>query len=262
MLFEFVVKESFMDTYYIVVFFIFGLLFGSFFNVVGLRVPKKLSFITDRSYCPTCKQQLRAPSLIPVLSYLLQGGKCKECQTPIAKLYPVIELLTAILFAFSYYKIGFQPELITAILFISMLMILFVTDMNYMLIPNKILLFFLPLFIIMRIITPLTPWYSPLIGASVGFLLVAIIIIVSRGGMGGGDMKLFGVIGIVLGFPKVLLAFFLSTLIGAIIGGMLLLLKVIERKQPIPFGPYIIIATLITYFFGEPVIDWYFSLIK
>lgn len=251
-----------MDTYYIIVFFMFGLLFGSFFNVVGLRVPKKISFVVDRSYCPTCKQQLRASSLIPVLSYILQGGKCKECQMPISKLYPTIELLTAILFAFSYYKIGFQLELITAILFISMLMILFVTDITYMLIPNKILLFFLPLLIIMRTITPLTPWYSALVGASVGFFLVAIIIIVSRGGMGGGDMKLFGVIGIVLGFPNVLLAFFLSTLLGAFIGGVLLLLKIIERKQPIPFGPYIIVATLITYFYGELVIEWYFSFIK
>src|SRR5699024_260200 len=250
-----------MDLFFLLVSFIFGLVFGSFFNVVGLRVPKNISFIVGGSYCPSCKQPLSTKALIPLLSYIFQRAKCSNCRSEISILYPVTELLTAFLFAFSYYKIGLDIELITAIIFISMLMIIFVTDISYMLIPNKILLFFVPLLIIMRIINPLDPWYSSIIGASVSFVLIAIIIIASHGGMGAGDMKLFGVIGIVLGFSKILLTLFLATLLGALIGGALLLFKIIERKQPIPFGPYIIVAAIFTYFYGDSIVDWYLSLI-
>lgn len=151
-------------------------------------------------------------------------------------------------------------ELITALLLISMLMIILVSDITYMLIPNKILLFFLPLFIIMRIIQPLEPWWSSVVGGGGAFLLLAIIILVSKGGMGAGDMKLFGLLGIVLGLGKVLLTFFLASLLGAVVGLFLLGFKIIERKQPIPFGPYIIVATIISYFYGDLFISWYFRL--
>src|SRR5690625_5997125 len=114
-----------------------------------------------------------------------------------------------------------------------------------MLIPNKILLFFLPFFIIMRMIEPLEPWWSAIVGGAVAFVLIALIISVSRGGMGAGDMKLFGLLGIILGLGKVLLTFFLASLFGAIFGIILLLCKIIERKQPIPFGAYIFVATII-----------------
>lgn len=246
-----------METVYIIAFFILGMLLGSFYNVVGLRVPKKITFSTGRSLCPTCKKTLSPIELIPVISFTIQRGKCRNCHEKISYIYPVTELITGLLFAFTYYKLGFSIELITALLLMSMLMILFVTDMTYMLIPNKILLFFLPFFIIMRIINPLTPWHTSITGAVVGFVLVAIIIIFSNGGMGAGDMKLFGVLGIVLGLYNVLLTFFLAALFGALVGGLLIWLKVIDRKQPIPFGPYIILAAIITYFFGDELLSFY-----
>jgi len=130
-----------------------------------------------------------------------------------------------------------------------------------MLIPNKILLFFLPFFIIMRMIEPLEPWWSAIVGGAVAFLLIALIILVSKGGMGAGDMKLFGLLGIILGIGKVLLTFFLASLLGAVIGMFLLLFKIIQRRQPIPFGPYIIVATIISYFYGDLFISWYLSLL-
>src|SRR5699024_3857592 len=126
--------------------------------------------------------------------------------------------------------------------------ILFVSDMTYMVIPNKILLFFLPFFILMRIISPITPWYDAIIGAIVGFLLIAFIILVSHGGMGAGDMKLFGVLGVVLGLKLTLLSFFMAAFLGALIGGIFMLVKKIKRKEPIPFGPYIVCGTLLSYF--------------
>lgn len=249
-----------MDAYWITTLFLFGIVFGSFFNVVGLRVPKHIPFSHDRSYCPTCKYQLQWWELIPIVSYLIQQGKCRHCSNNISIIYPVIELLTGCLFAFSYWEVGLSLELITALLFISMLMIIFVTDITYMLIPNKILIFFLPLLIIMRIISPTEPWYDAIIGAVVGFGILALIIIVSKGGMGAGDMKLFALLGIVLGWKATLLTLFMASLFGAIIGGILIFIRKNSRKQPIPFGPYIIVASIISYFYSDPIITSYLSL--
>ncbi|GGA82143.1 hypothetical protein GCM10008025_26720 [Ornithinibacillus halotolerans] len=158
--------------------------------------------------------------------------------------------------------IGFNFELLKALFLVSLCVIVFVTDMKYMLIPNKILLFFLPFFVILSFIAPLEPWWSPLVGAAAGMGIIALIIIVSRGGMGAGDMKLFGVLGIVLGLEKVLIAFFLSCLFGSVIGILLILFRIIKRKQPVPFGPYIVVATLLTYFFGDDIIQAYLTWLK
>lgn len=241
--------------------FIFGTVFGSFFNVVGIRVPKKISFHNNRSYCPHCERQLQFYELIPVLSYVLQRGKCRTCRTNISIVYPFVELSTGLLFASAYMYFGLQLELIVALLFISLLMIIFVSDIYYMLIPDKILLFFLPLFIIARIFIPLDPWYDAVLGAVLGYVLLAIIIIVSKGGMGAGDMKLFGVIGFVLGWKLILLTFFLAALFGALIGGALMAMKKVKRKEPIPFGPFIVLGAIISYFYGNTLIDYYLSLL-
>lgn len=250
-----------MELFYMITFFIFGTVFGSFFNVVGLRVPKKESFHRSRSYCPSCKKTLQFYELIPIISYVLQRGKCRNCQQSISPIYPVIELATGILFVLAYVQLGFTWELITALLLTSLLMIIFVSDIKYMLIPNKVLLFFLPFLIVMRIVVPLNPWYDAIVGAVIAFVLLAIIIIVSKGGMGAGDMKLFGILGIVLGLWKVLLTFFLAALFGAVIGGAFMLFNKVKRKQPIPFGPFIVLATFITYYWGDNIIDWYLKLL-
>ncbi|TRM12947.1 prepilin peptidase [Lentibacillus cibarius] len=249
-----------MDTILLLCFFLLGLIFGSFFHVVGSRVPQQQPFTNDRSACPNCQRTLSWYELIPVLSYMLQRGQCRHCKKPITFTYPAAELATGVLFTLSYAEVGFRPELITAILLMAMLVILFISDMSFMLIPNSILLFFLPLFIIMRIIQPLDPWWASITGAFVGLAIIALIILVSNGGMGAGDMKLFGVLGIVLGVEKTLLTFFLSCMIGAIIGAVLLLFKIIDHKQPVPFGPYIVLATIVTYFYGESLINWYVNL--
>lgn len=246
-----------MEITLIILFFILGLTFGSFFNVVGLRLPQNLPFANDRSFCPACNHTLAWYELIPVLSFAMQLGRCRHCKTAISPIYPIGELATGVFFAVSYVKIGFDQELITALLLVSMLMIIFVADIKYMLIPNKVLLFFLPLFIVMRTLQPFESWVTSIAGAIAGLVITVIIILVSKGGMGAGDMKLFGLLGIVLGLKGILLVFFLSTIIGAIVGSILLLSKLIDRKQPIPFGPYIVIAALITYFFGDSIIGWY-----
>lgn len=248
-----------MESIFISLFFLLGLIFGSFFNVVGLRLPKNQTFTNDHSMCPSCKRRLSWMELIPVLSFIMQGGRCRHCKRRISFIYPTVELMTGALFAVSFVKIGLELELITALLLVSMLMVILISDIKYMIIPNKVLLFFLPLFIILRFLNPLEPWWSSLLGSFLAFAIIAIIILASRGGMGAGDMKLFGVLGVVLGLKQILLAFFLSCVIGAIIGMILLASKLIDRKQPVPFGPYIIVASLITYFYGDTIIMWYFT---
>jgi leader peptidase (prepilin peptidase) / N-methyltransferase len=241
---------------------LYGCIFGSFFNVVGLRVPLKKSIITPKSACPTCGHQLKPYELIPVISYLLQRGKCRGCQSRISPIYPVFELMTGILFATAPLVIGWSGELLVALTLISMFMIIIVSDINYMLIPDKILIWFAGIFLLERIFWPLSPWYDSLLGAVTGFTLLLVIAIVSKGGMGFGDVKLYALLGIVLGFKLVLLSFFFATLFGAVIGGLALLFKIVKRRQPIPFGPFIAAGTLTAYYWGLDIIDLYIQFLN
>ncbi|WP_110111497.1 A24 family peptidase [Bacillus sp. CGMCC 1.16541] len=239
--------------------FILGLTLGSFYNVVGLRVAAGESIVRPRSSCPGCGHVLGARELIPVLSYMIQKGKCRSCQARISPLYPMMELLTGLLFVLSFHLIGFQLELFVALTLVSLLIIITVSDLRYMIISDKVLLFFLPLFIVERVFIPLTPWWDMLIGAVVGFGLLLLIAIVSKGGMGGGDIKLYGVIGLVLGWKLVLVSFFLATLLGAIFGLFGMMIGKVQRGKPMPFGPFIALGVLIAYFYGTALLNWYFT---
>lgn len=241
--------------------FLLGLMLGSFFNVVGLRVPEKKSIIKPRSHCTKCKHVLSALELIPVISYVLQKGRCKSCGTKISLIYPAIELLTGILFLLSTKLLGWTPELFIALVFISLLMIIFVSDIHYMIIPDKVLLFFAPLLLIGRLLIPLTPWWSAIIGSVVGFSLLLFISYISKGGLGGGDIKLFAVLGLPLGLKGILLALILSSLYGSIIGLIGIMLGKINRGQPIPFGPFIVFGAITAYFFGQHIVEWYVEFI-
>ena len=242
-------------------FLVYGLVLGSFFNLVGLRVPEKKSIVKPRSACPTCGHQLTSLELIPVISYFIQKGKCRGCGSRISPIYPIFELLTGILFAAAPYFIGWSGELVVALTFISLFMIITVSDIHYMIIPDKILIWFAGIFLLERIFWPLAPWWDSLLGAVTGFLLLLVIAIVSKGGMGFGDVKLYALIGFVVGFKFVLLSLFLSTLFGAVIGGLAMLFKIVKRQQPIPFGPFIAAGTLTAYFYGNELINFYLQIL-
>lgn len=249
-----------MEWMYIVYLFIVGLVFGSFYNVVGLRVPKKESIVRPPSHCTSCDKRLTGIELIPVISYLMQGGKCRNCKVRISPVYLITEFVTGALFAFAYFQLGFTWELAVALLFISLLVIINVSDIAYMLIPDKILLFFLPLLIVGRLLSPLEPWWDMLVGAAVGFGILLLIAILSKGGMGGGDIKLFFLIGLVLGTLNTLLTLFIAAVIGMIVGIIVLTARGQGRKTPIPFGPSIAVAAVIVYFYGDQLIDFYLNL--
>jgi len=241
--------------------FLVGITFGSFFNVVGMRVPNKESIVHPRSSCPHCHTVLSWKELIPIVSYVWQRGRCRNCESNISLFYPAFEALTGLLFVFSLYKIGFELELVVALTFVSLLIIITVSDLSYMLIPNRILLFFFILFSIERMLIPLSPIYDSLLGSFVGFALLYVIAVISKGGMGGGDIKLFAVIGLVLGTKDVLLAFFIATIVGTLFSLFGMISKKLTRKSAIPFGPFISLGALVAYFYGDSIIQWYVQIL-
>jgi len=241
-------------------FFIYGLVFGSFFNVVGLRVPSKTLFSQTRSYCDTCNRTLTWSELIPVVSYVFQRGKCRTCHQRISPLYPIMELLTGLLFFMTYYYYGISWHMALGFLLIALIIPITVSDIVYRKIPNRLLLIFLPVFFIYRFFFPLVPYWSSFQGALVAFALVFSIILLSKGGMGAGDLKYFTLLGFILGWQQFLLLFFLSTLYGALYGSLIMVIKKASRKLRIPFGPFIGMAAMTVYFYGEPLINWYWNL--
>ena len=249
-----------MEILYMTLFFIYGIVFGSFFNVVGLRVPKKESIISPPSHCTACDRKLGVIDLIPVFSYLFLRGKCRGCGAKISPIYPFIEIVTGGLFMLAYGMLGFSAELVVALIFISLLVIITVSDIAYMLIPDKVLLPFAIVLVVMRMVSPLTPWWDSLLGAVIGFGVLLLIGVVSKGGMGGGDIKLFFVIGLVLGTLQTLLTLFLAAVIGTVVGIVILKRKGQGRKTPIPFGPSIAVAAIIAYFWGAGIVEWYGTL--
>ncbi|TYP70111.1 prepilin peptidase [Paenibacillus methanolicus] len=241
--------------------FILGLVCGSFYNVVGLRVPAKQSVVRPPSHCTSCSTRLRSRDLIPVASYLLAKGKCRHCGAKVSFVYPLGELLTGLLFVAMFLRFGLTLELVAALLLISLAVIITVSDLKYMLIPNKILLAFLPLLVLARIIHHDMPLWQYALGAIFGGGILLLVNLVSGGKMGLGDVKLFAVFGLILGVPNTIVALLLACLLGTVIGLTLQLLHLIQRKQPVPFGPFLALGTIIAFAYGQTIIDGYFSII-
>ncbi|WP_106767481.1 prepilin peptidase [Paenibacillus faecalis] len=238
---------------------VLGLFLGSFYNVVGLRVPQGESIIRPRSHCTNCQHTLGPSELIPFFSYLWLKGTCRSCGTKISPLYIITEIGTALLFAVIPWSMGWSLELLVAWSLASLLIIITITDLRYMLIPNKILIVFAILFILFRFFVPLHPWWDMFTGAASGFTLLLLIALISKNGMGGGDIKLFAVLGLALGWKGVLLAFLFSTFYGTLIGVVGMILGKVHRGQPMPFGPAIALGTMTAYLWGDAFINWYYQ---
>jgi leader peptidase (prepilin peptidase)/N-methyltransferase len=240
--------------------FLIGIIMGSFFNVVGVRLPEKESFILPRSHCRNCKVNLKASELIPIISFIAFKGRCRTCQTRISLLYPLMELMTGALFVLAVMKIGLSWELLMALSLISLLIIITVSDLIYKLILNNVLLLFLIFFILLRhTLVPLDPWWDASVAAITGFLLLFLLAVLSKGGMGGGDIKLYGVLGFVLGLSNVFLSLLIASVIGTLVGLMGMIMKKWDRTTAVPFGPFIAIGSITAYFFGEELITFYYE---
>ncbi len=234
-----------LRVFYTVVIFIFGLLFGSFYNVVGWRVPKKLSIVRPGSFCPKCKHKLRWYELIPVFSYLIQGGKCRKCKEKIAPFYTITELLTGFLFAASYWVLGFSFEFVLAIITASFFSIVLVSDINFLIIPDQFTLFCSILVVLLRFmfngVEDALYALASGIGAFLAMYLLMLLgnLILKKESLGGGDIKLMFFVGIAVGPIMSLFTIFLSSFIAFPLS---LILFIRSKDNIIPYGPFLLIA--------------------
>ncbi|CAM3478695.1 A24 family peptidase [Paenibacillus lupini] len=242
--------------------FLVGMILGSFYNVVGLRIPIKLSVVSPPSQCPKCGNRLKPRDLIPVASYLLSRGRCRQCGNKISAVYPLGELATGLLFVWMYITtFGNSWNTVIGLLLVSMSIILTVSDLKYMLLPNRILLAFAPFFIVLILLFPTGSVWMHVWGAVAGGGVLLLVVILSKGGMGLGDVKLLLLLGWILGLPHLIPAFIIACFLGSVVGGMLMLFKVVKRKQPIPFGPFLLLGALLSFAYGDAMIDFYRSIL-
>lgn len=237
-----------MEIYYAIVLFVFGTIFGSFYNVVGDRVADGKSIIYPPSHCPKCKHRLTPLELVPIFSYLFQGGKCKNCKCKIPLFHPLYEIFVGLLFMFSYISFGFTGDFVIALTFVSMLAIIIVSDYYYMIIPDEILIFFgVTLALEVLLINGIDAFGISLLSGIISFGVMFLIklfgdFIFKTESMGGGDIKLLFFLGFVLGWPQALLSIFLGSIIGL---PMSLIVLKIKNTNIIPFGPFLALGAII-----------------
>ena len=253
-----------MEFFQSVLIFIVGLLLGSFFNVCIYRIPREESIAFPPSHCTSCGTQLKWLDLIPLFSWIFLRGRCRTCKTRISFQYPLVELVTGLLYLLLFLKFGFSGSFISYIILTSILIITTGIDIEHQIIPNGLVLIGVIAGIILIIAGFSVHWKDGLIGLLVGggtFLIVALLSvwILKKEGMGGGDVKLMGMIGLILGWKLTALSILLSIYAGGLIGGLLLLLKIKKRGDAIPYGPFIAVGTLVSIFYGNELIVWYLN---
>jgi prepilin signal peptidase PulO-like enzyme (type II secretory pathway) len=241
--------------------FILGLIIGSFLNCVILRTYKEESFVFGNSYCPKCKHNLSSWDLLPVISYLFLRGKCRYCSNKISIQYPLVELSTAIIFTFVYLQIGLSLELIYLLTILTIFIVIFVYDLKYYIIPDRFVFSAIIISLVWIILNgDILLTFAAALGASLFFFLIWFF---SKGmAMGFGDVKLAFLIGLLLGWPNVLVGLFLGFFFGAIIGTIAILINGRNLKSEIPFAPFLLSGAFVTLFWGDKIVQWYLSLIK
>lgn len=237
-----------MNLYYAITFFLLGTILGSFYNVVGYRLPKGESIIFPPSHCTKCNHRLGPLELIPIVSFFIQGRKCKNCHQKISWFYSFFEFSCGLLFAISYLIFGLSLDLLVALTFISMLSIIVLSDYEYMIIPDEVLIFFgitlvveifikdgfsaTGMHILNGIFAFLTMWGIKIFGDH----------LFKKESMGGGDIKLMFIFGLVLGYPLAILSIFLGSIVGLPIS---LIMVSKNSNHEIPFGPFLSFGALV-----------------
>ncbi|HCW31995.1 MAG: type IV prepilin leader peptidase PilD, leader peptidase (prepilin peptidase) / N-methyltransferase [Candidatus Peregrinibacteria bacterium GW2011_GWE2_39_6] len=241
--------------------FILGLLLGSFLSVLIYRLHTgETGIILGRSFCPHCNHRLSAKDLVPLISYLIQGGKCRYCKKKIPWHYPVLELSTGLVFVTMALS-GFQP--LTLFLFFSLVLVfIFFYDFLYLEIPDEIMLPSIFIALVSTFYPTTVSFTNGLLGAVIISVFFLLQILISKGRwLGGGDLRIGAFIGFILGWKLILVALFMAYLIGAIISLTLIATRRLNRKSMIAFGPFLVLGTFIALFWGETMINWYLNLI-
>lgn len=249
--------------------FLLGASVGSFLNVLIYRLPKREKVIFSRSICPNCSHRLSFFDLIPIFSFLFLGGRCRYCKAKISWQYPLVEFITGLLFLltflklsqeFTVYSLQFSVFLFRDWLFISVMVFVFVYDLKYMLIedavvvPSIVAVFFLNLLAGQSLV-------SILIGGVVSWLFFfSQYVLTKKKGLGEGDLRLGILMGLMFGWPNVLIAIFVSYLIGGLISLILIISGKKKLFSKVPLGPFLAVGSVLTMFFGSKIIDFYFNL--
>ncbi len=264
-----------------------GLIIGSFLNVCIVRLPREESIVYPASRCPRCGAGIRWYDNIPVLSFLLLRGKCRKCGQPISWRYPFVELANGLLYLWTVSHFGLTGESLLVMLLCSAFLVITFIDLDHQIIPDVITLpgmliglvaapFFMsaldvPLPFHLGRVLPFAGQYLSALGNSfIGLLLGGGPLLLigwlwekirKVEAMGGGDVKLMGMVGAFIGWKGALLTIFFGALAGSIVGVLLIALKKQESDNVIPFGPYLVLGALVSLFYGQAVIDWYFGML-
>jgi leader peptidase (prepilin peptidase)/N-methyltransferase len=257
-----------MEAGFAVFFVLLGMIVASFLNVCCDRLPVKQSLVYPPSHCPACSRRLAARDLIPVFSYLVLRGRCRYCKAPIPKRVLWVEIATAALFGLAFWQYGLSIELPIVLFYISIFMVILVMDLEHGLILNKIvypalviallLSIFFTIFLPQVGLVPHIGWAA--VGGGIGFVVFLLIAIVSRGGMGFGDVKLAALVGLATGFPLVVVALIMGMILGGLAAVILLGFKIKKRREAMPFGPFLAVAAIVTLLWGNQILNWYLGI--
>lgn len=244
--------------------FAMGGMVGSFLNVCASRLPKRASLWSPGSACPACAHPIRWYDNVPVVSFLVLRGRCRDCKAPIAWRYPIVEVGTALLFALAYVRLGLGWELAPALVFLSALMVITVIDLEHLLIPDRVTLPVITVGFVGSVVLGRPAWLDSLLGIVVGGGIICAIIVGSRlvmgeEGMGQGDITLAAMVGAFVGWRLLLLGLFLAVLVGAAVAAALLAAGRKGRKDPIPFGPFLALGGAVSLFWGKEILKWYLT---
>ena len=241
-----------------------GLAVGSFLNVCIHRVPSRASVVSPGSRCPSCGYALAWADNIPVVSYAVLGGRCRSCRAPISIRYPIVELITMAVFVLHYVVLGADPILIPRLLLACAMIVLFAIDLEHHLLPNLITLPGIVIGLLFSLLFPPGP-RSALIGMLIGggslwLIGMAYSRYSGQEGMGGGDVKMLAMIGAFLGWKLVLVTLVFSSIAGAVIGVMVIVLRRGDLKYALPYGTFLSLAGLVASLYGVRIVSWYVGL--
>lgn len=247
-----------MTGYILTMTFIFGIILGSFYNVVIYRLPKHESIVYGSSHCAHCMTPIKPYDLIPILSYVILGGKCRHCHQKISFRYPLIEFLTGLAFTLVVAQFGLSYESVIGVILASILMIVTMIDIDTMEIYDRFIITLFILAIGYTFISKLN-LIDHLIGAIIISLPFFLIAYVSQG-IGGGDIKLMAAAGLLLGYQNALVAFFIASITGGLFGIYLLRFKNKTGKTALAFGPFLCLGIFLAFLYGQTLSAWYLNL--
>lgn len=247
-----------------VLFTLVGAAVGSFLNVCISRIPEGVSIVFPASRCPSCGHPIRYYDNIPVVSYLLLKGKCRDCRGTISFRYPLVEIVTALFAGLLFWKYGLTPAYPAVFLFVCLLIVITLIDIDQQIIPHVLTLPGIPIFALLAVLLMGLPVVEAFLGIMIGagvlyFVAVYYEALTGREGMGGGDVNLLALLGAFLGWKSLLFILLASSLMGAVVGIAVILLKGKDMRYAIPFGPFLCGAAVLYLFIGEDMTGLFFS---